>query len=231
MFTTRTSNRRPQAHLWVGNDSFQDEYHDFDSTSASIAAILEAVGVEVLIEPIDQAITTEPHADLILVNTAKRRPASAGSDALMNARLSDILHSGTPLLAFHVSATAFGEVPAWEQLLGGRWVAERTWHPPIGSACIEPTGAGAALRAPARAFSLFDERYTDLRVSPDARILAEHEQDGRRYPVVWTHEFRGLRTAYDGLGHDLRSYESDEHVRLIQAIVRWLLPDFSLSGA
>ncbi|WIB60445.1 ThuA domain-containing protein [Curtobacterium sp. MCLR17_007] len=229
MFTSRTSDRRPQARLWTGNGSFQDEYHDFDSTSAHIAAILEAVGVEVLTEPIDQAIATEPHADLILVNTAKRRPASRESDALVNARLADMLHSSTPLLAFHVSATAFAEVPAWEQLLGGRWVAEQTWHPPIGPARIEPTEAGTELRAPARTFSLFDERYTDLRVSPWTRILAEHEQDGNRHPVVWTHEFRGLRTAYDGLGHDLRSYESDEHIQLIQAIVRWLLPDFSLS--
>lgn len=231
MFMTRTRGGRPQALLWTGSGAFQDEYHDFQATSARIRAILESIGVEVHIESIDHAIASKPQADLILVNTAKRRPSSGESDALVYARIADISGSGTPLFAFHVSATAFAEVPAWERLLGGRWVAGQTWHPPIGPARVQPTAAGRELGAPAESFSLFDERYTGLRLSPGARILAEHEHDGGMHPLVWTHELRGTRSAYDGLGHDLRSYESAEHIRLIQTIAKWLLPNFSLSGA
>jgi type 1 glutamine amidotransferase len=41
--------------------------------------------------------------------------------------------------------------------------------------------------------------------------------------MVWAkHHGRG-RVVYDGLGHDVRSYDSAAHVELVQRSVRWLL--------
>ena len=75
-------------------------------------------------------------------------------------------------------------------------------------------------------FTVFDERHSYLQTNPDITVLCEHATDGRLHPIVWTREAGPARVAYDGLGHDTRSYESAGHVDLLRRTVGWLLGAF-----
>ena len=71
-------------------------------------------------------------------------------------------------------------------------------------------------------FDLIDERYTGLKLVPGLVPLASHRLDGRRYPLVWARQLGRSRVVADTLGHDVRSYESPAHRRLLSQAVRWL---------
>jgi hypothetical protein len=57
------------------------------------------------------------------------------------------------------------------------------------------------------------------------RVLDEplyvHEQGGA-HPLIWARTIGDSRVVYDALGHDVRSYESPEHVELLGRVVSWL---------
>ena len=55
---------------------------------------------------------------------------------------------------------------------------------------------------------MLDERYSYLDVRDDVVVLGDHEHDGLIHPMIWAREHGAGRVVYDGLGHDLRSYES-----------------------
>lgn len=73
-------------------------------------------------------------------------------------------------------------------------------------------------------FTVFDERYSFLRVSRHSDVLATHELDGVEHPLVGVREADGRlgRAAYDALGHDAASFDSAEHAALIGRLIGWL---------
>lgn len=230
----------PRALVVAGAGRYADPWHPFAATAGRVADLLRGTGLEVEVTPDEEDAVEDALArladaaarpDLLVLDVGLPRdgaPSPAPGPALDGLRAA--LASDLPLLGLHVSATSFEEVPEWEARLGGRWVRDRTWHPPIGPARVRVRrGAHPLLSAPGApalpdVVELVDEVYCDLRVSGDVVVLADAEHEGRAQPLAWVREdARGVRTAYDALGHDERSFDSAGHLALLERLAGWLV--------
>jgi type 1 glutamine amidotransferase len=117
------------------------------------------------------------------------------------------------------------DYPDWRAAIGGEWMEGRSFHPEISEATVRmvaPHPITAHLPTDrSGAFTLFDERYTDLEIDPDVTVLAAHEHEGRTHPLVWTHDHGRARAVVSALGHDERSFASPEHLALLRHAARW----------
>ncbi|WP_345713841.1 ThuA domain-containing protein, partial [Kineococcus glutinatus] len=203
--------------LLSGGGRYADPWHPFERTSRLLADLLGGCGFDV--EPRDDveealAELTDPAArpDLLVLNVGLPRdgaPVPADPDARDG--FSAYLAGRRPLLAVHSSATSFPDLPQWEERLGGRWVRGTSMHPEHGRAAVRVLAGASPVVAGLAPFELLDERYTHLRTADDLTVLADHEHEGGRHPLVWLRTgAAGGRTAYDALGHDERSYDCAE---------------------
>ena len=210
-----------------GSAAYADEWHDFPTTSARVATVLEGLGHSVrLTEDVELALASPGSVKLLVLNIGRpavARPADVTGAA--RAGLESHLAAGGALLALHSSVIALSTVPELRGILGGAWVEGRSMHPPHGKAAIKRTVAEHPVATGLCDFSVLDERYSYLEVDPDVTVLFDHEHDGVRHPLVWARTAGPGRIVYDALGHDARSYDSAGHQALIGQSVRWLLGD------
>lgn len=207
-----------------GGGEFGDQWHDFAATSRELAGVLRAAGHQVDVATDARRVLDEgAECDLLVLNLSgiptpvdERR-----EDLSRHPGLFGHLEAGRPLLAVHGTILALGDVADWPAVVGGTWVAGRSWHPPIGFAQLELVGD---LLGPAvQSFSVWDERYTDLEVRADVEVVLEHSEGGRGHPLVWAHRYRSAPVLYTALGHDVESYRSAGQRALLAAAVDWLL--------
>lgn len=206
-----------------GAGAYSDPWHPFAETSDRLAGLLAPEHDVTITTDVVETLTALDAGDwdLVVLNFGSGG-VEVPTDAACVEGLERYTGAGGALLACHVVATAFPAEPRWEDLLGGRWVRGTTMHPPQSDAHIHVV-SGHAITDGHADFDLFDERYTYLRLSPDVDVLATHEHQGERYPLMWAREDGAARVVYDGLGHDGRSFDSADHVALVHAAVRWLL--------
>lgn len=226
-----------RALIVVGSGRYADPWHPFARNAVIVEQILADAGIETRVATdVDRALSDLGDADLLVVlagdpwrdesDHADGSPHAAdiGAPAESIAGLSAALDRGIGVLAFHSAAATLRDYPAWAGALGGVWLPGISMHPDIGQAQVfvhpdrHPIVDGLA------DFELFDERYSRLqRTRDDVAILAEHEHDGVRHPVLWAREDGGSRIVYDALGHDERSFESPEHRELVRRSALWAL--------
>lgn len=231
----------PTALLLTGHGPYADPWHPFAETSRALAEVATESGlVPVIRTDVDAALAElriGPLPALIIANLGRPDDGTALS-ADARAGLQRMLRD-LPLLALHAAANAFPDEPAWEARLGGRWVPDVSGHPPLDRFAAHRVGAlpagpgtveGAAAALPAgpdlpSRIAVEDERYLHLRLAEDRHVLYAHQDDdGAPAPTIWVRGGGGAapRTAYDALGHDLRSYDSAEHRRALRALLGWL---------
>lgn len=227
---------RPKALLLSGTGRYADPWHPFAETSTALADLLREAGYDVdFPADVDAALAELARSgevdlpDLLVVNVGLPRdglPSPGIPEA--TAGLRRWVNSPRPMLASHVSATSFVDLPDWEDGLGGRWVRGTSMHPEYGPATIHIRQDSGPLVAGIPDFTLPDERYSWLRTAPDINIHATHTHEDAEHPVAWSFE-RPVpgsepagRTFYDALGHDGASYESAEHRELLRRAISWL---------
>ena len=227
---------RPKALLLSGVGRYADPWHPFAETSTALAGLLRETGYDVdLPTDVDAALAGLARADeadlpdLLVVNAGlprDGRPSPETPEAA--AGLTRWLNSARPLLASHVSATSFVDLPEWEAGLGGCWVRGQSMHPEYGPAAIHTLPDSGPLVVGIPDFKLLDERYSWLRTAPGITVHATHTHEDAEHPVVWSFErpVPGTeplgRTFYDALGHDAASYECAEHRELLRRAISWL---------
>lgn len=207
-----------------GAGQYSDPWHPFPETTARLAETLGAHYDTTVTTDAAETLTSlrADEWDLLVLNFG-----SAGEEVSTDGACVDgiqaYLTAGGSLLASHIVTMAFPADPRWEEILGGRWVHGTTMHPPKGDARIRITDAPHPVTRGLADFTLHDERYSYLRVSDDAEVLATHEHDALVHPLVWAHVWHGARVVYDGLGHDADSYDSEEHRMLVLRAAEWLV--------
>ncbi len=218
-----------RAIILSGSDRYDGRWHDHAATSQRVAAALAEVGIEARIRGAHpRAFGELAEAGLLVVNAANGLAAPddasdedwAGAFALLDAyRL-----RGGPLLALHLSSAAFvGEYPAWREWIGGEWVAGTSMHPPISQTTITVRRDTHPIVEGMDDIEVFDERYSYLETEPGNIVLATHQHDDIDHPMVWARESGNGRVVYDALGHDVRSYDSADRIRLLQRSAQWLI--------
>ena len=215
------------ALVLAGHGRYQDPWHDTAAIAHRVAQLLADDGIDATIRGTlpDALDGIEP--DLVVVASGRGRPDADfdGTDQdwlPFHARLSALVASGVPVLGLHQATNTFLDSPAWEPLLGGRWVEGTTWHPPLHRATFRVVDPSHPLVAGIDEVIADDEQYLSLRVSPDVHVLVVADHEGVSHPVVWVAPGPG-RIVYDALGHDVRSYDSPSRIDLFRREIRWLL--------
>jgi uncharacterized protein len=213
-----TTGAQARATVVSGGGRFADPWHPFPETSGRLGALAEEAGfvVEVLD---DVAAAVERPAQLLILNVGRPEHPDDREDRGIRAALLDVVERGAGLLSMHSTAMSFPAVPEWEGITGGVWVEGESMHPPYGPAEVRIVDDTHPITARLAGFALDDERYTRLRIDPGVRVLADHDHDGRPWPLIWTP--RG-RVVVDLLGHDSASYDSAPHRTILTRAMRWL---------
>ena len=214
--------------------------HDFDASSAALAEVLAAEGVDstVVTSPTDalDRLTSAAPPDLLTVNALRWRiedgpyAADAGrwgfeldDDAARG--LADFVAAGGGLLACHTAVICFDAHPRWAALVGATWSWDRSSHPPRGPARVEVTEAGR--RHPITEgiddFTTTDEVYgfLDHHGSLDALLVSSH--GGASHPLLWARPFGDGRVVTSLLGHDAAAVTQPEHANALRRSARWLI--------
>jgi hypothetical protein len=210
-----------------GFGPYSDPWHRFAQTSGRLAEILQDLGHRTRVtEDVETGLAEPGRCDVLVVNIGNpTEPRPPDRIAAARRGLTEHLEAGRGLLGIHVSATSLTEMAEWPSLLGGRWIRGRSMHPPQSLATVQVRRGEHPIVQRLADFEVFDERYSYLETGPDISVLCEHDFEGLRHPLVWATQSGSGRVVYDGLGHDVRSYESTPHVELIRRSVRWLLGD------
>lgn len=210
-----------------GSGDYLDPWHPFAETSAELATVIAGTGHAVEVRTgVEESLLSLGDPDLLVINVGNpRAPRPASLMIEIQEVLLDHLTRGGGLLGVHVSATSFTAMPRWPEILGGRWVRGTTMHPPLDRTRIRLVEPDHPIVAGRSEIDVVDERYSYLEVAADVTILGEHTHEGVIHPMIWAREAGAGRVVYDGLGHDLRSYASPGHRRLLQRAVSWMLRD------
>ncbi|MDQ0895178.1 ThuA domain-containing protein [Agromyces ramosus] len=227
------------AIILSGTGRYADPWHPFADTSEALADLVRDAGFTVRIadDPDAALASLDDAARLIVVNAGDplgpNANAGAGADgdrpvppeasviAAGDAALDAAIDRGIGILAVHAAASSLRDHTTFGRALGGRWLRDVSWHPPIGEAHVHVVGNHAIVEG-LDDFTVFDERYTGLRLLDVVEPIAEHTEGGVRHPLVWAREFGRSRLVYDALGHDTRSYESAGHRELLARALDWL---------
>jgi len=214
--------------------------HDFEATTAALVDVMSEVGVRSTVFDDPHRALAEladaPRAwDLVTVNGLHWRMGSDRHQSLRKrwsftlgdneARtLHQHVHTGGGLLACHTAAICFDAHPQWATCIGATWDWERSSHPPIGPARVEPTAAGRVhpLTRGTAGFTTIDEVYGFLDQAPDLVPLLTSAHGGSDHPVLWARTVGSGRVVTDLLGHDARAVTDRHHREILRRAARWL---------
>ncbi|HEX7397438.1 MAG TPA: ThuA domain-containing protein [Propionibacteriaceae bacterium] len=225
--------------IFTGLSRYQDPWHPVAETSAEIAGVVRALGLEpeMRTDESPDALADLSGVDLLIVNSGGGDPDTPiAYDPAWQASFDAVAAyaaAGSPILAVHNAAKAFPEWPAWADIVGTGWIQGTSGHPEISLAVFEadPSAvthpvfdhlapiSGVTERP---AVICYDERYWRLPVRAGNTPLLGHETRGDWYVMGWS---RGGSVVVDGLGHDRRSYASVQRRRYLANEIRWLLRD------
>lgn len=223
-----------RAVILSGSGRTADPWHPYADTTALLAGIAREAGfdVEIVLGPLEGLAALADDVRVLIVNAGDPDgplpegapdPGAPAADLVDRAaaKLDAALERGVGVLAVHSAASTLRELPAYGEVLGARWIAGESWHPPLGDARVHLVGHHV-IREGLDDFELVDERYSGLRLTDVIEPIAEHEEAGIRHPLVWARELGRSRSVYSALGHDQRSYESPQHRDLLHRALQWL---------
>lgn len=209
-----------------GVPPLDDPWHPFAETSAAAARVLRGAGHQVeVLDSTPEALGSLDEVDLLVVNCGRGDGSGVG-EALPQwqpafSLAEQWLAAGGVVLGLHTAANTFHDWPAWPGVLGGRWIAGHSFHPPLDEVglTIVPGAEQHPVLAGLDRVSVVDERYSNLVREAGVTPLLQHHHDGVDQVMAWAAE----RAVYDGMGHDARSYDSADHQRFLVNAADWLV--------
>jgi len=217
--------------------------HDFETHAPSLVELIEgerAMSTDICATVAELAHALVEPADLLSVYacwfrmlddryTAEQRATYAAETPFeVREAIAGHVQAGRPLLAVHTAAICFDDWAEWQQLIGGGWDWERSYHPAPGPFRVEFESPAEELLGCSGSFELTDERYTDLSVHAASTVVATSwlRSDASAQPAAWCVEHAsGSRVFTSTLGHDSLSLRAPGHVNLLADATRWLLKE------
>ncbi len=212
--------------VFSGSGHYADPWHPFEETSQAATDVLLGLGHHVVVRDSEPgALLDIAEFDLLVVNSGGRTgepdPAATAAWAPDHGALAEFHRAGLPILGLHTAVGTFPDWDEWAGIIGGAWTTQ-SHHPAMGTATFDPAHGARShpVWAGLDSVTVIDERYSLLQVADTAAPLVQHRTDNTLHTMGWA---LGETVIYDGLGHDGRSYESEERRRLLQNEVNWLL--------
>ncbi len=209
--------------------------HDFAGSSAALARLLAVIGIASEVEEdLEAGIARLGDFDMLTINAlrwrmlkdkyaAQREEWAFELSASGQQGIEQFVRNGGPLLALHTASICFDSWPGWKNVLGGAWVWDQSWHPPLGPVHAIPVGDDPIVRG-LGGFDLEDEVYSDQSLVDGVEILlsAVPEAGKPAQVIAWKHRFGSGRVFYSALGHDAASVEQATHAEILRRAAHWL---------
>lgn len=212
--------------------------HPFPQSAPVLGQLLTSVGFDVHVtcelESVIAAIERDPTALLVvyalrwgMTQHEKYAPDRAqwafSIPDPARRKIETHVANGAGLMGLHTASICFDDWPQWGELLGGRWHWGQSFHPPLGTVTAT-LRADHPLAAGLQGFTLTDEAYSALEVSPAVQLVAtvRAPDSTRDEPAIWTHRYGRGRVFYDSLGHDAESLGELTHARLLRRAALWV---------
>ena len=205
-----------------GVEPYTDPWHPFAATSAALANLAAGLGFHVEVSTdIADRMSDLSGVDLLIADVpSPSAPLAPHQLDAAASGLHEFLRRPGGVLALHVSVTTLLGLPEWSDLMGARWVQGTTMHPPLGRSYVTAI-EGGSLAGAAREFQLHDELYSFLEFRGEYEPVVTHRYEQVSHPVFWLREVGSTRVVADALGHDHESFDSPDHVALLNAALRW----------
>lgn len=136
---------------------------------------------------------------------------------------------GKPFLFLHHALASYKSWPAFESIIGGRYVEESKdtpedeWseyeHDVWVYCSVEnytPVTAGF------RELRFFDEVYGNIRINDNVKPLLRTRHPKSADFVAWENRFNASTIVYIQPGHDKRTYESEDYQKLLLQAIQYL---------
>lgn len=134
--------------------------------------------------------------------------------------------NGKPTVMIHCAVHAFRKsekIGEWEKLCGMR----SKYHDPYQPFAVEKVDPKHPItrRFPADWKTPGDEIYQVIEFLPGSTPLLKTKspQDGREHIVCWVHQYEKGRVFATSLGHDLKTAESTDYIRLLANGISWAI--------
>jgi hypothetical protein len=215
-----------------GMPPYVDPWHPFGPTSQALAKLAADIGFEVEIATdVVSRLADLAGVDLLIANVPAPEPElDPGALACARAGLDEFLARPGGVLALHVSVTNLIGLDHWSDLIGARWVAGQTMHPPRGDWPVTSSG-NSAIRNGIESFTLNDELYSHMQFAGEHETVVSHSLEGSDHPLVWLREVGPTRVVADALGHGSESYDSPEHTTILRRAMLWAADTKAPAGA
>ncbi|MFO0956271.1 MAG: ThuA domain-containing protein [Isosphaeraceae bacterium] len=205
--------------------------HDWKATTARLQEILEAAKIQVVVETdpdapalADAAKLKDYGAIVLNYNRGKRW------DPVREANLLQFVKDGGGLVVVHASNNAFDGWEEFDKLVGGTWRSKGThypergtFHPPYGEFEVQVVDTDHPITKGVASFKTRDEMYSNLRLQPNIKVLAQGVQPSvsKPQPLVFVLDYGKGRVFHTALGHDLVAMKSDGFVETLTRGTKW----------
>ena len=136
---------------------------------------------------------------------------------------------GGGLVVVHAADNAFDGWDEYDKLVGGTWRSkgssfpERgTFHPAYGTFEVKVVDPDHPItKGLDGSFKTKDEKYSNLRIQPNIRVLARAEEQGKPQPMLFVLDYGKGRVFQTALGHDLGAMQTPQFVDTLIRGARW----------
>ena len=124
----------------------------------------------------------------------------------------------------HAGVLSFRGWEDYTQLIGGSPTPD-FYHPPYGPFAVHIDDSAHPITAHMVDFAVRDELYANVRLTPQARLLAHAKLNGEVQPLLWVVDHPQTRVCTLLLGHDRAALQYPGAARLLQRGVAWVAGD------
>ena len=142
----------------------------------------------------------------------------------------DFVKDGGGLVVVHAADNAFEGWDEYDKLVGGTWRSKGgssfpdrgTFHPAYGPFEVKVVDADHPItKGLDGTFTTKDEKYSNLRLQPNIRVLARAEEQGKPQPMLFVLDYGKGRVFQTALGHDLGAMQNSQFVDTLIRGARW----------
>jgi len=205
--------------------------HKWQETTEVLKTVLEDggnVSVEIADDP-DAPIFSDAKKlagyDLIVLNLnrGKRWTTERETNFL------DYVRNGGGLLVYHASDNAFPGWDEFDKLVGGTWRSKGTsfpekgtFHPKYGPFDVTVVDDKHPITAGIKSFKTTDEMYSNLKLQPNIRVLAQGMINGKPQPLLFVSDYGKGKMFQTALGHDVNAMKTPEFRETLKRGAAWV---------
>lgn len=207
--------------------------HDWKATTGRIQEILEAARIDVDVDDNPEAPSLADAERLrgygaIVLNFNRGQRWQSDREA----NLLRFVKDGGGLVVFHASNNAFDGWDEFDKLVGGTWRSKGThypergtFHPPYGEFEVQVIDNSHRITRGIASFRTRDEMYSNLRLQPNIRVLAQgvHPTVSKPQPLIFVLDYGKGRVFHTALGHSLEGMKTPGFVETLTRGTRWAI--------